>query len=166
MDQKWIKIGSKLNQNCIKNGSKLDGLFLTFISGAGKFAVCCWNWLNWSIQLIWDWFAVKLWLIIGELTASFDGSKGDGTAAGDVIWLVDGKSKTVDWLPSKFSFLMSIIGEIDPDEPPNSEKNFKIIAMNEIHELLVWLIRFLPSMTCHTWFVVVAPHKNLHKQRG
>ena len=97
-----------------------DGVYLTFISGAGKFAVCCWNWLNWSIQLIWDWFAEKLWLIIGELTASFDGSKGDGTAAGEVIWLVVGKSKTVDWLPSKFSFLMSIIGEIDPDDPPNS----------------------------------------------
>ena len=54
------------------------------------------------------------------MTASFDGSKGDGTAAGEVIWLVVGKSKTVDWLPSKFSFLMSIIGEIDPDDPPNS----------------------------------------------
>lgn len=68
------------------------------------------------------------------MTASFDGSKGDGTAAGEVIWLVVGKSKTVDWLPSKFSFLMSIIGEIDPDDPPNSEQFIKIVSMFHIYE--------------------------------
>lgn len=100
-------------------------LNLTFISGAGKFAcVCCWNWLNWSIQLIWDW--LKLWLIIGEFVASLDGSKGDEIAAGEdpVIWLVAGKSKTGDWLLSKFSFLMSIIGEIDPDVEISKWINF------------------------------------------
>ena len=134
--------------------------FLTFISGAGKFAVCCWNWLNWSIQLIWDWLGEKLWLIIGELTASFDGSKGDGTAVGDVIWLVAGKSKTVDWLLSKFSFFISIIGEIEPDDPPNSEQFIKTFLKCHIYKSFYWVINYH-----FTLLIVVTPHENLHEQR-
>ena len=54
---------------------------------------------------------------------------------------------------------MSIIGEIDPDDPPNSEQFIKIVSMFHIYE------SFIESLIAyHTLFIVVTPHKNLHKK--